>query len=1552
MTFMLLAGSSSAWAWTVYFDNSQTKWSNVYVVLGHDTYHRGDYKMTKVSNSDEIYYLTREDWGDAKYITFSNSVIASGGTNKGFKTVITSGYDTFNNGASSLNHLFYSKVDNTISKNNDLYPRLVINCGLIGFYVGEYQDWNQSQFYVHSNGSGHISSYNTFNDGTTAKYGIIYAESKNYNVTHSTSWGGPTMGENAILGKRYLITGDNSVSISAGTELSCTFNIDETIKAGETSTASVTSSGKSKYGTKNYAVDSYYIKKSGETTLNKLEISGDELQTQSLEVGTYTVYALVYDGKIYAKGGEQTLTVETACTSIDNFTLTFENGEVLGLANNTQANLSTDAEVNWSSNNANIASVDNSGIVTGQKWGTTTITATTTGNDEYCANQTASASITIKEFPSISISGTTPFCGETTELTASIDNISNDNNEYTISWYKKGDANVKETGVTFNASEGTYYAKITGDYVETATSNEFTVIKKSTPTAADFEYTAPNELEYNSETKTATVNWNSTQGGAIIIAYSSSNSTVTHIDPINVGTYYVFVSTVEDENFCAVNNLYLGTFTITCPAPAEVPTYSVTQATTSCKDIDNEIGIITLTNYNDAYTYKLNGNAVTVTDNKITGLEAGDYTVSAIKTCGSAQSTPTSGTSVAIEARDLTPTISKPIEISGKNSICAGGTTELTCNVEASKGEIYSYSWDQSGTKNGNKLITDVLITSTNYIATVTIKNEGCSKDFSNVQAYQVTVNPVPSFTTEPSDVTLCSSSTDISVAELIAETKATASNSATIKLYNGNGDEITSPININTQTTTTTTYELKASTQTCSSDFVSFTLTVNPLPDAPSLTSPEPVCAGTTVNLPTENLKWYNAQTGGNVVSNTAITATGTYWAAAVENGCESATRARYDVTVNPLPNITGISVNNSTPVINEDVLLTIEGGDIKTVEWSITPENNASLSDASGNSVKLTSTASGAVTVTATAISSNGCRATSTKEVTFSAAENCEPITDNTKIEIWCKVTGTTTPYCHAYNIKNSGNKEFIVWPGLTHTSKSGDYYIWTLDKTNGLDISNNKVGIVFSKNSYGNNQTADITTFYVGNRYYFTYNANSNDKNTNYTKGNSEPLTTYPPLSAPAVKTVSATSEEGSGIVTFTGKIVKTGCAAKSSIYYGYQFKKADEEWPTTGIEASNTPAVGKLIPLTNASATALNYQFSANVEGLDDGDYHFRAYIINGYNFTNGNYDQGVYYGLDKLVTVSTVKVPVGLAKIELTALDGTPVEEGHKYCIGSTAYIKVTSDVKYTTATWKSDLGVEIVPTRTTNIYQFIVKGNDEIVVLLSNRYNVEPVSSEPISVEVYASASVPEIALEKSSICNTDEVGTTLTVTRTKSGQYYALYKEDGNGGTLVEDYRLCSTDDAQIVYTGLKDAAKYFVKTYTTECPSAISGTSSTTLTVVDSKDVNISIEPITTENTPIETTPWMPVKLKVTATSDYTVTSSPEDAVINISGNTVKVKLPLPEGANNVGTTDNNVNVTFDNVPYRIIAELKTAGEEGNPCAQPAIANITLTQYIEICD
>ena len=355
MVLMLLVGTSSAWGWTVYYDNTETQWSNVYVVLGHDNYHRGDYKMTKVSDSENLYYLTKDDWSDAKYVTFSNTIVAQNGSNNGFKTAITSGYYSFNNDASSLNHLLFKKDGTNLTTIEGLYPRLIFNCNHIGFYVGEYQNWGNQQFYVHTQNSGHISSISPFKDGITSYYGVVYATSKKYNITHSMSWNGPALTISTTLGYAYLVTGDNSIDASKkSTALSCNFSIDNTIKAGETTTVlSNSTSGKSYFANnanKKYEVDSYYVKKSGETSLTKLEVEGSELQTQSLAVGEYTIYVLLFDGRIYAKGGEQTLTVETACEKPDAPDFGTNGVEV---CEGTQVTLPTITDVNlkWYDNN-------------------------------------------------------------------------------------------------------------------------------------------------------------------------------------------------------------------------------------------------------------------------------------------------------------------------------------------------------------------------------------------------------------------------------------------------------------------------------------------------------------------------------------------------------------------------------------------------------------------------------------------------------------------------------------------------------------------------------------------------------------------------------------------------------------------------------------------------------------------------------------------------------------------------------------------------------------------------------------------------------------------------------------------------------------------------------------------------------------------------------------------------------------------------------------------------------------------------------------------------
>ncbi len=63
--------STSAWAYTVkagtyYFDNTATKWSNVYLAIGKGSSQwRSSYKMTKVDGTDIYYYVLGSDWTDA-----------------------------------------------------------------------------------------------------------------------------------------------------------------------------------------------------------------------------------------------------------------------------------------------------------------------------------------------------------------------------------------------------------------------------------------------------------------------------------------------------------------------------------------------------------------------------------------------------------------------------------------------------------------------------------------------------------------------------------------------------------------------------------------------------------------------------------------------------------------------------------------------------------------------------------------------------------------------------------------------------------------------------------------------------------------------------------------------------------------------------------------------------------------------------------------------------------------------------------------------------------------------------------------------------------------------------------------------------------------------------------------------------------------------------------------------------------------------------------------------------------------------------------------------
>ena len=1181
------------------------------------------------------------------------------------------------------------------------------------------------------------------------------------------------------------------------------------------------------------------------------------------------------------------------------------------------------------------------------------------------------------------ISGATSICsGESAEITVS--GYSGSNTYTLYNGDVKQNNTISDKGKFTVNSTGKYYVTVT-TCAESDPSNEVEISAKAVASAAG----------YNLKTKTA--EW---KGSAISVEIETNSGypSIKNIyydgsleAPSAVGTYPITIDVNSNSTYCSKSGIEIGTFTITCPAPAEVPKFEVTQHEVVCGNTNIQKGIIKITNPVADYKYRLGneGNTEYTLDanNSITGIDGGTkYRISAVRYCGTAKSSTTNEEKYAeISKTDvkLTPTLtSTPIIKCGEGDNAYSPGTLVITNYNANYDYTIAPNVGEPTIEGTNATYSINAQVATEYTVIATHKEYNCSSVQAKTTVALTDNTPTLEEISISSNVQIvCAGDNNVTLTCNLVGAVGTP----TYK-WTKNGE----PVGDNSNTieagvlerNTTFSVSVILDNSGCTKEFtVSKELEVKARPEAPNLGSTgKTICYGTLVNLPmvdnndaNNQINWYN----GKLVkpTNVPVLETTTFYAEAVsENGlgCPSNDKTPYTVTVNALPTITEISGNNSA-VLYEDVELTATGvTQGAEVRWYL---SNDVTPVATGTTYVVTSENAGEVIVKAKAFL-NGCESEEASYTVTFAAEDCTPTPDNTKIEIWCREVGTSVGgnlTCYAWYKNGSDvklNGDGGTTTGVTKTSTiegaSYTYRVWTINMSS---HGNNTVKVIFKQStSSWDGQTNDLTAGTKGNRYYFVYDPN-NPKDNNKTKQTkSESLTTPAPLSAPAVKTVSVNSEQGSGVVEFTGQIIKTGCAGTSKIYYGYQFKKADEEWPTTGVEASNTPVEGKLIPLTNASETALYYQFSANVENLEDVDYHFRAYIINGYDFTNGNYDQGVYYGLDKLVTVSTVKVPVTRATIVPTDAEGNEVDKNKKYCVGETGYIKVTSDVKYTTIQWKTDKGTEIEETGNNGIYSFVAKGDDNIWVMLSNKHNDidrPAINQEPLVVNTFADPILPRVSLNKVSICSNDAVGATVKLTNVVKGQTYQLYQQIENAGGSFTEQAIGEaktqteevTDKTELVLHTLNNTyttGKYFVKTYTSDCEENKVATQPFTFTVVDAAEVFISIDP-----TSAETTPWMPAKFTVSASDAYTlnvtkgIPAEPATEVeVNQNGNKVSVKIPLPEGA--TGGEGQYENVVFPSgatTQYTITATLSATGGDDNPCATPASATINLVPYVEEC-
>jgi gliding motility-associated-like protein len=309
-----------------------------------------------------------------------------------------------------------------------------------------------------------------------------------------------------------------------------------------------------------------------------------------------------------------------------------------------------------------------------------------------------------------------------------------------------------------------------------------------------------------------------------------------------------------------------------------------------------ESGTVTFTQSSrgDALTYAWNfgnGNTSTSATPPIqTYSTAGTYTVTLTVTgyCG---------TSTATATVTVNPIPAAPTALGA--TICANTSTSLTATAP---GPVYQwYNAAAGGTLllTGATYTTPVLTTTTNYYVQSTAL--GCTSPRTIVT---VTVNPIPVAPTAPG-TTICSGNT--------ATLNATAPG-GTYNWYNasvggtllGTGPSFTTPV-----LTSTTTYYVASTILGCTGPRTTVTVTVTPIPAAPTAANVS-ICTGNTATVtataPGGTYQWYDASTGGTLLSTGAsyttpvLTATTVYYVQTTVSGCTSP-RTAVTVTVNPIP-------------------------------------------------------------------------------------------------------------------------------------------------------------------------------------------------------------------------------------------------------------------------------------------------------------------------------------------------------------------------------------------------------------------------------------------------------------------------------------------------------------------------------------------------------------------------------------------------------------------------------------------------------------------------
>ncbi len=313
-----------------------------------------------------------------------------------------------------------------------------------------------------------------------------------------------------------------------------------------------------------------------------------------------------------------------------------------------------------------------------------------------------------------------------------------------------------------------------------------------------------------------------------------------------------------------------------------------------------------------------------------------------------------------------------------------------------------------------------------------------------------ITVNPVPSVTATPSSQALCSGSaaTIVLTSNVGGTTFSWTETQTNVSGASpGSGSTITQTLTATGAIPGTVTYTITPSASACGGAPIVATVTVNPIPVAPTASSNSPVCLSNTINLTAGNVagatySWsgpngFSSSTQNPSIPNAGFADAGTYSVNVTVNGCTGPNQTVTVVVNTPPPSI--LSPTSNSPVCTGQTLnLTI--GTITSASYNWSGPNTFTSSTQNPSIVNITLAGAGIYTVTAIV---PGCGASGTGTVSVvvnptpaaPVAGNDGPMCAGSTLNLTATSTGTTYSWTGPNTFTSS-----IQNPSITNITVAG--------------------------------------------------------------------------------------------------------------------------------------------------------------------------------------------------------------------------------------------------------------------------------------------------------------------------------------------------------------------------------------------------------------------------------------------------------------------------------------------------------------------------------